>query len=211
MQRTSLRSPLIPRLGAPARRYTSVRAVPSRPRTTARTERPMSRISASRLPAKHDRRFSTARILSSCPAVFFAVPGHRPAQLPVPRPACSSPRTRRFAARAPWRVVLGASSAPGVPAQHPRSTQHQDGTRTRCNALPHGVGGLLVHLAGRKLCGGASHSAVRRPGHRVRSTHLRSRPRAVHRSAVSRVVLNPPRFHPVAPNPACSGLRFARR
>jgi hypothetical protein len=41
--------------------------------------------------------------------------------------------------------------------------------------------------------------------------HPRSRPRAVHRSSASRVVLNPPRFHWVAPNPACSGLRFARR
>ena len=176
-----------------------------------RTERPMSRISASRPPAEHDRRLSTARTGPSCPAVLFIAPGHGPAQLPVPRPAGSSPRTRLFAARAPWRVVLRASSAPAARAQHPRSTQHQDGTRERCNALPHGVGDLRVHLAGRKLCGGASHGAVRRPDHRVSSSHPRSRPRAVHCSSASRVVLNPPRFHWVAPNPGVQRTRCARR
>jgi hypothetical protein len=52
------------------------------------------------------------------------------------------------------------------------------------------------------------HVSPVRPAH---SPHLRGRSRAVHRSSASRVSLNPPRSHSVAPNPGMQRTRCARR
>jgi hypothetical protein len=140
LQRTSLRSPLKLRLGAPARRYTSARAVPSRLRASARTEPPVSRISASRTPAKHGRCFSTARFRYAGVAVLGTSPAkQRPDSRlrgrPVARSSPVSSRLPRSGAPFSWSLRLRRFSA-----QHPGSAQPRQRHRKRCNRRLHGVG-----------------------------------------------------------------------
>ncbi len=83
--------------------------------------------------------------------------------------------------------------------------------RRRRNRRLHGIGRPRAHPTGRKPLNAQLQSAVRVRVGPTNQPHLRGRPRAFRRSSASRVSLNPPRSHSVAPNPGLQRTRFARR
>ena len=178
---------------------------------TARTDRTESCIAASRSSANHKRRLSTAPNRRAGVAVLGSSLSHALARLPASPPAVAPssavpshlPRSgasfsRSFRLRRPS-------------AQYSGSAQPRQRHRRRRNGRLHGIGRPQAHLTGRGLLNAQLRSTVClrvRPAH---SPHLRGRPRAVRRSSASRVSLNPPRSHSVAPNPGMQRTRYARR
>lgn len=185
--------------------------MPSRPRRTARTETTESCISASRSPANHDRRLRAAANRCAGGSVPRPSPSQAATRLPASRPAVawSSPvfsGLPRSGTSFSWSLRLRRSSA-----QHPGSAQPLQRHRRRRSNRLHSIGHPQVHLTDRRLLNTQRRRAVCLRVRPANSPDLRDHPRAVHRSSASHVSLNPPRSHSVAPNPACSGLRFARR
>ena len=140
----------MPRLGAPARRYSPAPAIPSRPRTTARTDRTESRISATRSPANHHRRLDTAPNRCASVAVLGTSSSH-----PVTRWPDSPHRGLRSGASFSWSLRLRRSSA-----QHPRSAQPRHRRRKRRNGRLHGIARPQTHLTGRRLLNAQLRSTV---------------------------------------------------
>lgn len=178
---------------------------------TARTDRTESCIAASRPPANHDRRLSTAPNRCAGVAVLGPSLSHAVARLPASRPAVA--RSSAVPSHLPRSGASFSRSSRlrRSSAQYPGSAQFRQRHRDRRNGRLHVVGRPQAHLTGRRLLNAQLRSAVClrvRPAH---SPHLRGRPRAVRRSSASRVSLNPPRSHSVAPNPGLQRTRFARR
>ena len=168
-------------------------------------------MSAFRSPANHDRRLNTAPNRRGGVAVLGSSPSHAVARLPASRPAVTRsspvpPRLPRSGVSFSRSLRLRRSST-----QHPGSAQPRQRHRKRRNGRLHGIGYPQAHLTGRRLLNAQLRSTVCLRAHPAHSPHLRGRPRAVRRSSASRVSLNPPRSHSVAPNPGMQRTRYARR
>jgi len=104
-----------------------------------------------------------------------------------------------------------ASTFPACFAQCPRSAKHREGHRRLRNALLQCAGGVRARLSSGRPSEDPKRSTIRRQSHRVSSSHRRSLGLAVHGSAASLVLPNPPRLHSATPNPGMQRTRFARR
>ena len=119
--------------------------------------------------------------------------------------------TGALAPPAVGRFVLEVFLVRRPSAQHSGSAQCRQRHRDRRTRRLRRVGRPQAHLTSRRPLNAQLRSTESLRVGPAHSPHLRGRPRAVRRSSASRVSLSPPRSHSVAPNPACSGRRFARR